>query len=218
MKVIVVEDNVLLAEGLRLMLELEGATVVAVLNTAEEFLVEVDRHEPDIAIMDIRLPPTFRDEGVRAATLVRQRRPGFPVLVLSQYVEHVYSTELLAQGASGIGYLLKDRVSRVEEFLESLRRVAGGGTAIDPEVIGELFRRQRADSPLRRLTPRERQVLSLVAQGLSNGAIAEALTLTERSISKHIGNIFAKLDLPPDDAAHRRVLATLAFLGADERC
>ena len=214
MRVVIVEDNVLLAEGLRLMLELEGASVVAVLHTAEEFLATIDEHAPDVTITDVRLPPTFTDEGVRAAAEARRRWPGLRVLVLSQYVEHVYSAELLAQGAGGIGYLLKDRVSRVDEFLDALRRVAAGGTAIDPEVIAELFRRQRRDSPLERLTTREREVLSLMAQGHSNAAISELLTLTERSVSKHIGNILAKFDLPPDDSAHRRVRAVLTFLNS----
>ncbi|MBT8226348.1 MAG: response regulator transcription factor [Dactylosporangium sp.] len=214
MRVVIVEDNVLLAEGLRLLLDLEGATVVAVLHTADEFLPAVDEHAPDVAIMDVRLPPTYRDEGVRAAAECRRRRPGFPVLVLSQYVEHVYSAELLRQGAGGVGYLLKDRVSRVDEFLGALRRVAAGGTAIDPEVIEELLRRQHRDGPLERLTARELEVLSLMAQGHSNGAIATLLAITERSVSKHIGNVFAKLGLPADDNAHRRVRAVLTFLNA----
>lgn len=213
MRVVIVEDNVLLAEGLRLMLELERATVVSVVDNADDFLRVVDEHEPDAAIMDVRLPPTFRDEGVQAAIEARRRRPGFPVLVLSQYVERAYTTRLLSQGTGGVGYLLKDRVSRVDRFLDALRRVADGGTAIDPEVIAELLGSQRTDSPLARLTPRERDVLSLMAQGHSNAAIAEALIVTERSVSKHIGNIFAKLDLPPDDAGHRRVRAVLAYLG-----
>jgi DNA-binding NarL/FixJ family response regulator len=212
-RVLIVEDNVLLAQGLRLMLELEGASVVAVLHTAEEFLATIGEHTPDVTITDVRLPPTFSDEGVRAAAEARRRWPGLPVLVLSQYVEHVYSAELLADGAGGVGYLLKDRVSRVDDFLDALRRVAAGGTAIDPEVIAELFRRQQR-GPLERLTVREREVLSLMAQGHSNTAIAELLTLTERSVSKHIGNIFAKFDLPPDDSAHRRVRAVLTFLNS----
>lgn len=218
MKVIIVEDNVLLAEGLRLMLDLAGDEVAAVLHDAESFPQAVERHDPDLVIMDVRLPPTHRDEGIRAASAARRRWPGLPILVLSQYVEHVYSAQLLAQGAAGIGYLLKDRVSRVDEFLDSMRRVASGGTAIDPEVIGELFRRQRAGSPVDSLTARERQVLALMAQGLSNSALAGSLTLTERAISKHIGNIFVKLGLSSDDdTAHRRVMAVLAFLNAEER-
>jgi len=210
MRIVIVEDNVLLAQGLRLMLSSEGFEVVSTVDTADAFLDAVRDHKPDAAVVDVRLPPSYRDEGVRAAIEIRHRQPGFPVLVLSQYVEHTYATELLSQGESGMGYLLKDRVSRVSDFIDALSRVAAGGTAIDAEVIAELLHRQ--GGPVDRLTTRERQVLSLMAEGHSNTAISERLVLTERSVSKHIGNIFAKLDLPPDNSAHRRVLAVLAFL------
>jgi DNA-binding NarL/FixJ family response regulator len=214
MRIVIVEDNVLLAQGLRLLLDLEGFEVTSMVDTAEAFLAAFEEDQPDAAVVDVRLPPGYRDEGVRAAIEVRRRRPGFPVLVLSQYVEHSYAAELLSQGERGMGYLLKDRVSRVSDFLEALSRVAAGGTAVDPEVIAELLGRQRSGGPVDRLSGRERQVLSLMAQGHANTTIAERLVLTERSVSKHIGNIFIKLDLPPDEAGHRRVLAVLAFLGA----
>ena len=213
MRIVIVEDNVLLAQGLRLMLELEGFEVTSTVDTAAAFLDAVAADRPDAAVVDVRLPPTYRDEGVRAAIEVRRRQPGFPVLVLSQYVEHSYAAELLSQGERGMGYLLKDRVSRVSDFLDALSRVAAGGTAVDPEVIAELLNRQRSGGPVDRLTPREREVLSLMAQGHANPTIAERLVLSERSVSKHIGNIFTKLDLPPNEAGHRRVLAVLAFLG-----
>jgi DNA-binding NarL/FixJ family response regulator len=213
MRVVIVEDNVLLAQGLRLMLDMEGFEVVSTVETAEAFLDAVEEHRPDVAVVDVRLPPTYRDEGVRAAVEARRRRPGLPVLVLSQYVEHSYAAELLSQGERGMGYLLKDRVSRVSDFLDALSRVASGGTAVDPEVIAELLSRQRSGGPVDRLSPREREVLGLMAQGHSNTTIAERLVLTERSVSKHIGNIFTKLDLPPTEVGHRRVLAVLAFLG-----
>ncbi len=213
MRVVIVEDNVLLARGLRLMISMEGFEVVATVDTGDAFLLAVAEHAPDVGVVDVRLPPTYRDEGVRAAIEARRRRPGFPVLVLSQYVEHTYAAELFAQDGRGMGYLLKDRVGRVSDFIDALGRVAAGGTAIDPEVVAELLNRHRAPGPIDRLTPRERQVLSLMAQGYSNAAIARRLVLTERSISKHIGSIFTKLDLLPDDDAHRRVLAVLAYLG-----
>lgn len=213
MRVLIVEDNVLLARGLRLMINMEGFEVVAAVDTAEAFLDAVDQHAPDVAVVDVRLPPAYRDEGVRAAIEARRRRPGFPILVLSQYVERTYAAELFAQGGRGMGYLLKDRVSRVSDFIDALTRVAAGGTAIDPEVVAELLNRHRPPGPIDRLSPRERQVLGLMAEGYSNTAIAERLGLTERSISKNIGSIFTKLDLGVDDSVHRRVLAVLAFLG-----
>ncbi len=213
MRVVIVEDNVLLARGLRLMLELEGFEVASIVDTADAFLSEVEERDPDVAVVDVRLPPTFRDEGVRATIEARRRRPGLPVLVLSQYVEHTYATELFGHGEHGVGYLLKDRVSRVSDFVDALTRVAGGGTAVDPEVIAELLNRPRPAGSIERLTPREREVLSLMAQGHDNTTIAARLALTERSVSKHIGNIFTKLDLPPTEGGHRRVLAVLAVLG-----
>ncbi|WP_062442791.1 response regulator transcription factor [Herbidospora daliensis] len=211
MRVIIVEDSVLLAEGLTLLLTTEGHEVVATVGTAEEFHTAVAEHRPDIAVVDIRLPPTFRDEGVRAAVEVRRVHPGQPILVLSQYVEQTYATELLAGGGGGIGYLLKDRVARVSEFVDALERVAKGGTAMDPEVIAQLLVRRHAH-PIDSLTPREREVLSLMAEGHSNTDIATTLVVTERAVHKHVGNIFAKLGLPPSDGGHRRVLAVLAYL------
>ncbi|WP_214109328.1 response regulator [Acrocarpospora catenulata] len=212
MRVVIVEDNVLLAEGLALLLRTEGHQVVATVDTAEGFLTAVAEHRPDIAVVDIRLPPTYRDEGVRAAVEVRRRHPRQPILVLSQYVEQTYAAELLAEGGGGIGYLLKDRVSRVSEFVDALRRVAGGGTAMDPEVISQLLTRRRAGHPVDALSPREREVLGLMAEGRSNGDIAGLLTVTERAVHKHVGNIFVKLGLPPSDSGHRRVLAVLSYL------
>lgn len=211
MRVIIVEDSVLLAEGLTLLLNTEGHEVVATVGTADEFHTAVGEHRPDIAVVDIRLPPTFRDEGVRAAVEVRRVHPGQPILVLSQYVEQTYATELLAGGGGGIGYLLKDRVARVSEFVDALERVAKGGTAMDPEVIAQLLVRRHAH-PIDSLTPREREVLSLMAEGHSNTDIAASLVVTERAVHKHVGNIFAKLGLPPSDSGHRRVLAVLAYL------
>ena len=187
--------------------------MVSAVSTADAFVDAVATHQPDVAVVDVRLPPSFRDEGIRAAIAVRRDSPGFPVLVLSQYVERSYASELFGQGdRGGVGYLLKDRVGRVSDFLDALHRVAEGGSAIDAEVVAELLNRQRSGGPVDRLTPRERQVLALMAQGHANPTIARQLALTERSVSKHIGNIFTKLDLPPDESGHRRVLAVLAFL------
>ncbi|MEW1720551.1 response regulator transcription factor [Streptomyces sp. NPDC093109] len=211
MRVVMAEDNALLREGIVMLLTSAGHEVVAVATSGPEVLPALLTHRPDIAVLDVRMPPGFRDEGLRAAVAAREEIPGLPVLVLSQYVEESYATELLAGGASGVGYLLKDRVGRVDEFLDALDRVAAGGTALDPEVVTELLTRRR-DSPVDSLTPREREVLELMAAGLDNTAIAKALTVTERSVSKHIGNVFLKLGLPPSDSGHRRVLAVLAYL------
>ncbi len=211
LKVLIVEDNVLLAEGLALLLRTEGHEVTGTVDTAEAFVSAVAEQRPDIAVVDVRLPPTFRDEGVRAAVEVRRRHPGQPILVLSQYVERTYATELLASGDGGIGYLLKDRVSRVSEFVDALRRVADGGTAMDPEVISQLLVR-RGRHPVDALSQREREVLALMAEGRANGEIATRLSVTERSVHKHVGNIFSKLGLPPSDGGHRRVLAVLSYL------
>ncbi|MFC5746756.1 LuxR C-terminal-related transcriptional regulator [Actinomadura rugatobispora] len=212
MRIVIAEDNVLLREGLVLLLTSDGHEVAAVAHDGPAVLPALLEHRPDVAVLDVRLPPGFRDEGLRAAIAARKEIPGLPVLVLSQYVEETYAAELLAGGAEGIGYLLKDRVGRVEEFLDALRRVADGGTALDPEVVSQLMS-TRGD-PLRALTPREREVLGLMAQGLDNATIASTLVITERSVSKHIGAIFTKLGLPHTDSGHRRVLAVLAYLNS----
>ncbi|GAA2290332.1 response regulator transcription factor [Streptomyces kunmingensis] len=211
MRVVIAEDNALLREGLVLLLGSAGHDVVAVAESGPEVLPALLGHRPDIAVLDVRMPPGFRDEGLRAAMEARKALPGLPVLVLSQYVEESYATELLGGGAGGVGYLLKDRVGRVDEFLDALERVAGGGTALDPEVVTELLNRRR-DDPVDTLTPRELEVLKLMAEGRGNAVIAETLVVTERAVSKHIGNVFAKLGLPPSDSGHRRVLAVLAYL------
>ncbi|MET9274602.1 response regulator transcription factor [Kribbella sp. NPDC003557] len=211
MRVIILEDNPILAEGLSLLLDNSGFQVVAVATDADQFAKAVDEHPVDIAVVDVRLPPTFTDEGLRAAIEARRVRPGLPVLVFSQYVEEVYAAELLAAGSEGVGYLLKDRVSRVDEFLEAVRRVAAGGTVLDPEVVSQLM--VKRSSPLDRLTPREREVLALMAEGLGNTAIGEKLVISDGAVHKHVGNVFLKLDLPPTDSGHRRVLAVLAYLG-----
>jgi DNA-binding NarL/FixJ family response regulator len=210
-RVVIAEDNALLREGLVLLLTSAGHEVVAVAVNGPEILPALLEHRPDAAVLDVRMPPHFRDEGLRAALAARKEIPGLPVLVLSQYVEESYAAELLAGGASGLGYLLKDRVGRVDEFLDALERVAAGGTALDPEVVTELMTRRR-DSPLDPLTPREREVLALMAEGHDNATIAKTLVVTERAVHKHIGNVFLKLGLPQSDSGHRRVLAVLTYL------
>ncbi|MFE4021146.1 response regulator [Streptomyces sp. NPDC059101] len=211
MRVVIAEDNALLREGLVLLLTSAGHDVAAVAATGPEVLPALLSHRPDVAVLDVRMPPGFRDEGLRAALAARREIPGLPVLVLSQYVEETYAAELLSDGASGVGYLLKDRVGRVDAFLDALERVAAGGTALDPEVVTELLARRR-DDPLDALTPREREVLQLMAEGRDNTTIARLLVVSDRAVSKHIGNVFAKLGLPPSDSGHRRVLAVLAYL------
>ncbi|MEU7023870.1 response regulator transcription factor [Streptomyces sp. NPDC046203] len=211
MRIVIAEDNVLLREGLILLLEDVGHEIVAVVGSGPEIVPALLEHRPDVAVLDVRLPPGFRDEGLRAAIEARRLVPGLPILVLSQYVEESYAAELLGQGASGVGYLLKDRVGHIEEFQDALDRVAAGGTALDPEVVSQLMSRR---DPLDALSPREREVLGLMAQGLGNPTIATTLFITERSVSKHIGNILAKLNLPPSDSGSRRVLAVLAYLNA----
>jgi len=210
-RVVIAEDNALLREGLVLLLTSSGHEVVATAKAEPEILPALLEHRPDVAVLDVRMPPKFRDEGLRAALAARQKIPGLPVLVLSQYVEQSYASELLGGGAKGVGYLLKDRIGRVDEFLDALERVAAGGTALDPEVVTELMTRRRG-TPLDTLTAREREVLHLMAEGRDNTTIAETLVITERSVSKHIGNVFLKLSLPPTDSGHRRVLAVLAYL------
>ncbi|GAA3215440.1 response regulator [Dactylosporangium siamense] len=217
MRIVIAEDDALLREGLALLLRAEQLDVVAATDSPAAFLSAVDTHRPDVAIVDVRMPPTHTDEGIVAAVEARRRQPGLAVLVLSAYVEQAFATDLLAGGADRLGYLLKERVGRVEEFLGALHRVAGGGTAIDPEVVGQLLARSRPDSTLSRLSPRERDVLALMAEGLGNTAIAERLFVTEGAVHKHIRSIFAKLDLAPDDRADRRVTAVLRYLDDSRR-
>ncbi|RGA03679.1 DNA-binding response regulator [Microbispora triticiradicis] len=211
MRVVLAEDSVLLREGLVWVLGSAGIEVVAAVDDSEGLLRAVDEHEPDLVVTDVRMPPTHTDEGLRAALLLRHRRPGLPILVLSQYVEERYATRLLSTATTGVGYLLKDRVADVAEFLDSLRRVAAGGTALDPEVVAQLLLRRRSD-PLDLLTRREHEVLALIAEGRSNAGIAEALVVSESAVGKHINNIFAKLGLSGSEKDHRRVLAVLRFL------
>jgi DNA-binding NarL/FixJ family response regulator len=212
MRVVIADDAVLLREGLIRLIQENGHTVVAAVGDGPALVAAVAEHKPDISIVDVRMPPSHTDEGLRAAVEARSQVPGTPILVLSQYVEVLYADDLLADRAGAVGYLLKDRVSEVAEFLDALDRVAGGGTVLDPEVVGQLLVRRRRDDPLRNLTPREREVLALMAEGRSNTAIARKIVVTEGAVEKHVRNIFTKLDLPPDDEQHRRVLAVLAYL------
>jgi DNA-binding NarL/FixJ family response regulator len=211
-RVVVAEDSVLLREGIARLLEDAGFDVVGQAGNADELLLKVRSYSPDVAVIDIRMPPTHTDEGLRAAQEIRDRHPGVGVLVLSQYVESGYALELLQQSAEGVGYLLKDRVSDVKEFAAAVERVAAGGSALDPEVVSRLVGRKRGDDPLSQLTPREREVLELMAQGRSNQAIAEQLVVTLRAVEKHVTSIFGKLRLPADEQDHRRVLAVLTYL------
>ncbi|MFI6869322.1 response regulator [Nocardia sp. NPDC050406] len=214
MRVMIAEDDALLREGLALLLNTAGIEVVAAVDNADDFLKAVAADRPDAVVVDVRLPPTFTDDGLRAAVRAREIHPGLPVLVLSAYVEDSYAAELLGDGAGGVGYLLKERVGKVDRFLDSLRRVAEGGTAMDPEVISQLLVRRKADDPLSALTAREREVLSLMAEGHNNTTIAERLVVSEGAVLKHIRSIFAKLGLTADEVGHRRVLAVLAYLNA----
>ena len=216
MRVVIAEDLALLRDGLTRLLRDNGIEVVAAVRDGDALVREVLAHEPDLAVVDIRLPPEFRDEGLRAALEARRRAPGTAVLVVSQYVEQAYATELLADRAGGVGYLLKDRIMHVADFLEAVRRVADGGTALDPDVVAQLFSRRRDDGPLSRLTPRETEVLALMAEGRSNAGIAETLVLTVGAVEKHIQNIMSKLELPLTAADHRRVLAVLRYLERGE--
>ncbi|NED13909.1 response regulator transcription factor [Streptomyces sp. SID9124] len=216
MRILIAEDNALLREGMTLLLTHNGHEVVATCVAGPEIIPALRRTRPDAAVLDMRLPPSFRDEGLRAAVEARREFPELPLLVLSQYVEQAYAAELLALGARGIGYLLKDRVGRVEQFLEALERISEGGTALDPEVVNEIIRQKASTRSLEELTAREHEVLGLMAQGLANGAIGEQLFITERAVSKHIRGIFDKLNLPAEvTSVHRRVLAVLAYLGND---
>jgi len=214
-RAVIAEDSVLLRVGLVKVLEMAGFDVVVEAGDEPGLLAAVEEHRPDIAVTDVRMPPDHNSEGVRCALAVRERWPGTAVLLLSQYVEEQYATDLLAKDTAGLGYLLKQRVADVEEFVEALRRVAAGGTALDPQVVSQLLLRRRSD-PLERLTSREREVLELMAGGRSNLGIARQLVVSESTVAKHINNIRAKLDLPDADADHRRVLAVLRFLGIGE--
>lgn len=214
MRVVIAEDLALLREGLTRILTAFDFEVVAAVDNGPALLPALVTHRPDVAVVDVRLPPTCTDEGLRAAIAARALIPGLPILVLSQHVEQLYAQELLSDRAGGVGYLLKDRVANVGQFIESVRRVAAGGTALDPEVVAQLLASRARDKPLGELTPREREVLALMAEGRSNAAIAGRLFVTEKAVSKHINNIFSKLGLPPSEDDNRRVLAALAYLNA----
>jgi DNA-binding NarL/FixJ family response regulator len=211
-KVVLADDSVLLREGLARLLEEQGFEVVGQAGTAEELLLKVRSYSPDVAIVDIRMPPTHTDEGLQAAREIREKHPGTGVLVLSQYVEAGYAMDLLSESAEGIGYLLKDRVADVTEFAGAVRRVGEGGSALDPTVVSQLVGRRRRDDPLGDLTPREREVIELMAEGRSNQGVAERLVITERAVEKHVTSIFGKLRLPAAVEDHRRVLAVLTYL------
>jgi DNA-binding NarL/FixJ family response regulator len=216
LRVVIAEDLALLRDGLTRLLRDNGITVVAAVPDGDALVREVVAHKPDLAVVDIRLPPGYRDEGLRAALEARRQVPGTAVLVVSQYVEQTYAEELLADRGGGVGYLLKDRIMHVADFLEAVRRVADGGTALDPDVVAQLFSRRRQDGPLERLTPREREVLAMMAEGRSNAGIADALVLTIGAVEKHVQSILSKLDLPQSATDHRRVLAVLAYLQGQE--
>ena len=213
MRVVIAEDQALLREGVTALLREYDIEVVAHAEDGAGLLRIVAGHKPDLAIVDVRLPPTFTDEGVRAAIEARERVPGTPVLILSQYVEESYAGDLLASEEGGVGYLLKDRVADVRQFTESLQRVAGGGTAMDPEVVAQLLGRRDNRGPLGELTPREREVLTLMAEGRSNTGVGHDLGISASAVEKHVKQVFMKLDLPPSDSDHRRVLAVLKYLG-----
>ena len=212
MRVVIADDAVLLREGLVRLIEENGHTVLAAVGDGPSLVEAVTEHRPDVSIVDVRMPPSHTDEGLRAAVEARGRVPGSPILVLSQYVEVSYADDLLADRRGAGGYLLKDRGALVADFLDALRRVAEGGTVLDPEVVGQLLVRRHRDDPLRSLTPREREVLGLMAEGLSNTAIARKMVVTEGGVEKHVRNIFTKLALHQDEEQHRRVRAVLAYL------
>jgi DNA-binding NarL/FixJ family response regulator len=213
-QVVIADDSVLLREGIVRLLQEAGLEVVAQAGDAEDLLRKVRAHKPDLALVDVRMPPTHTDEGLRAAREIRAELPGISVLVLSQDVEEANISELFADNAEGLGYLLKDRIADVDGFIEAVKRVADGGSAVDPEVVSELLGRRRDDDPLESLTPREREVLELMAEGRSNNGIAEQLVITDRAVEKHVGSIFSKLNLESAPEDHRRVLAVLSFLKA----
>jgi DNA-binding NarL/FixJ family response regulator len=214
MRIVIAEDSVLLRDGLTRMLTDGGFEVVEAVPDAGQLLRAVAEHRPALAVIDVRMPPTHTDEGIKAALVIRRQFPEVALLVLSQYVEESYATDLLSEATSSVGYLLKDRVAHVRDFLDAVRRVADGGTALDPEVVAQLLvRRQRREDPLERLTPRELQVLNLMAEGRSNTGIVEALHVSPSAVEEYVTNIFLKLDLPPTGTDHRRVLAVLKYLG-----
>jgi DNA-binding NarL/FixJ family response regulator len=214
MRVVLADDSLLLREGVARLLEDAGLEVVAQAGDAEDLLRKVGAHKPDVAIVDVRMPPTHTDEGLRAAVDIRGRFPDTGVLVLSQYIEESYAMELLSDNAEGVGYLLKDRVADLDRFVDAVKRVGEGGSALDPEVVSRLLGRRRREDPLAEISPREREVLALMAEGRSNHAIANELVVTERAVEKHVTSIFSKLDLPPTPDDHRRVLAVLTYLKA----
>jgi DNA-binding NarL/FixJ family response regulator len=211
-RIVIAEDSVLLRAGLTRLLIDAGDEVVATVGDAETLLDVVERHQPELCVVDVRMPPTHTDDGLRAALQIRQRWPQVGILVLSQYVEERYATELLAEDTSGLGYLLKDRIAELAEFMAAVHRVGEGGTALDAEVVAQLLARTRRRDPLERLSPREREVLGLMAEGRTNGAIARELVVSDGAVEKHVSNIFTKLDLPPTENDHRRVLAVLRWL------
>lgn len=212
MRIVIADDSLLLREGLQLLLTEAGHLVVAAVGDGPAFVEAVLAERPDVALVDVRMPPSHSDEGLRAAVQVRGQWPEAKVMVLSQYVEVSYADELLGSGNGGVGYLLKDRVSAIDEFLDSVERVAAGGTVLDPQVVSQLMVRRRGDDPVSTLTPRETEVLGLMAEGRSNASIAQALVVSDGAVEKHTQRIFAKLGLPPDEGQHRRVLAVLAYL------
>lgn len=213
MRVVIAEDSVLLREGLIRLLTEQDAEILAAVGDGEQLLRAVAEHQPDVCVVDVRMPPTFVDEGLRAALVIRHRWPEVGVLVLSQYVEERYASELIGQNTDGVGYLLKDRVADVIDFADSLRRVAAGGTVLDPEVVKQLLTRSRRTDPLATLSPRERDVLTAMAEGRSNAGIGAQLVIGAAAVEKHIGSIFLKLGLGPENGEHRRVLAVLRYLG-----
>jgi DNA-binding NarL/FixJ family response regulator len=213
MRIVIAEDSVLLREGAVRLLADAGFDVVGQAGDGEELLRKVRAHKPDVAVVDIRMPPTHVDEGLKAARVIREELPGTGVLVLSQYVEERYAVELLADGADGVGYLLKDRIAEIDRFVDAVRRVGEGGSVLDPEVVAHMLGRRERDDPLESLTPREREVLALMAEGRTNRAIASELMVSERAVERHVTSIFVKLDLPVGQDDHRRVLAVLTYLG-----
>jgi len=214
MRVVLADDSVLLREGVARLLEDAGIEVVGQAGDADDLLRKVNAHRPDVAVVDVRMPPTHTDEGLRAAAAIREAHPGTGVLVLSAYIDEGPALELLSDSAEGLGYLLKDRVGDIDAFVDAVRRVGDGGSALDPEVVSRLLGRRRREDPLEGVTPREREVLGLMAEGRSNHAIAEQLVVTERAVEKHVTSIFGKLGLPPTQDDHRRVLAVLAYLNS----